>query len=106
MYAPVPAWAPVPTPIQQPSNGLATASMVLGIISVAGLVTVLASACVIPLAILGLILGFVALKRPGGRGKATAGIAMNGLVSVVSLLIVMYVGVSLLVTIFSIAASP
>jgi hypothetical protein len=80
--------------------------MVLGIISVAGLVTVLASACVVPLAIIGLILGFVALKRPGGRGKAAAGIVMNGLVSLLSLLIVMYVGVSLLVTIFSIAASP
>jgi hypothetical protein len=82
------------------------ASMVLGIISVAGLVTVLASACAIPLAIIGVILGFMALKRPGGRGKATAGIVMNGLVSVVSLLIVMYVGVSLLITIFSLAASP
>jgi hypothetical protein len=80
--------------------------MILGIISVAGLVTVLASACVVPLAIIGLILGFVALRRPGGRGKATAGVVMNGLVSLLSLLIFMYVGVSLLVTIFSIAAAP
>jgi hypothetical protein len=103
---PPPVYAPVPTPVQQPGNGLATASLVLGIISVAGLVTVLASACVIPLAIIGLVLGFVALKRPGGRGKATAGIVMNGLVSLLSLLIFVYVGVSLLVTIFSLAASP
>jgi hypothetical protein len=80
--------------------------MVLGILNVIGVVTVLLSACVVPLAILGLILGVVALKRPGGRGKATVGIVMNGLVSVLSLLIVIYVGVSLLVTIFSIAASP
>jgi len=106
VYVPVPVQAPVPSPVQQPSNGLATASMALGIISVAGLVTVLASACAVPLAIVGLILGFVALRRPGGRGKATAGIVMNGLVSLLSLLIFMYVGVSLLVTIFSIAASP
>jgi hypothetical protein len=82
------------------------ASMVLGIISVAGLITVLASVCVVPLAIIGLILGFVAFKRPGGRGKATAGIVMNGLVSLLSLLMAMYVGVSLLAAIFSIAASP
>ena len=80
--------------------------MILGIISVVGLVTVLASACVVPLAIVGLILGFVALRRPGGRGMATAGIVMNGVVSLLSLLIFMYVGVSLLVTIFSLAASP
>jgi hypothetical protein len=80
--------------------------LVLGIISVVGLVTVLASACVVPLAIVGLILGFVALRRPGGWGKATAGIVMNGLVSLLSLLIFMFVGVSLLVTIFAVASSP
>jgi hypothetical protein len=80
--------------------------LVLGIISVVGLVTVLASACVVPLAIVGLILGFVALRRPGGRGRATAGIVMNGLVSLLSLLIFMFVGVSLLVTIFAVASSP
>jgi hypothetical protein len=75
--------------------------MVIGVISLVGVITVLASACAVPLAIVGLILGVVALRRPGGRGRATAGIVMNGLVSLISLLIVLLVGMSLLGAIFT-----
>jgi hypothetical protein len=84
--------------------------MVLGVISLVGVVTVLASACAVPLAIVGLILGFVALRRPGGRGMATAGIVMNGVVSLLSLLIVLLIGLSALIAVVAVmagtAASP
>lgn len=87
----------------RPRNGLATASMVFGIISVAGVVTVLLSACVAPLAFIGVILGFVALRRPGGRGRAVAGIIMNGAVTLLSLVVALagLIGLSLLGALFA-----
>lgn len=63
-----------------PSNGLATAAMVLGIISIPGAIL---SFVDLPIALVGLILGFVGLSRANrlprllqiGKGKAIAGIA-------------------------------
>lgn len=74
--------------------------MVLGVINVVGVITILLSACAVPLAIVGLILGFVALRRPGGRRRALAGVIMNGLISLLSLLIAL-LGLSLLGAIFT-----
>ena len=70
---PVYAYRPV-------SNGLATAAMVLGIISIPGAIM---SFFDLPIAIVGLILGIVGLRRANrlplgyrvGQGKAIAGIA-------------------------------
>ena len=76
-----PAAAPIQTiniqtPAAQPSTGLAVASMVLGIISVftfwipfLGWIPV----------VIGLVLGFVALSKPYGRGMAITGIVCSGL---------------------------
>ena len=53
----------------QPTNGLATAAMILGILAV----------CTGPLlGIPALICGAVALGRPGGRGAAIAGLVLGG----------------------------
>jgi hypothetical protein len=66
----------IQTPVAAPSNGLAVASMVLGIIAVftfwipfLGWIPV----------IIGLVLGVVALSKPYGRGMAITGIACSGL---------------------------
>lgn len=78
-FSPVMAMRPVyvsgPT-----SNGLATVAMVLGIISIPGAMLSLFD---LPIAIVGLILGFIGLSRANrlprlmqvGKGKAIAGIA-------------------------------
>jgi hypothetical protein len=63
------------------------------------MITVIASACVLPLAIPGLICGFVALRRPHRRGMATAGVIMNGIALAVVILAI--AGLSLLVTLLA-----
>lgn len=63
----------------QPSNGLATASMVLGIISIITVLIPIIGMIAWILAPLGLILGFVALGKPGGRGMAIAGIVTSAI---------------------------
>jgi hypothetical protein len=87
MTAPVATPPPTQTiniqaPAVPPSNGLAVASMVLGIIAVftfwipfLGWVPV----------ILGLILGLIALSRPYGRGMAITGVVCSALALVVKL---------------------
>jgi hypothetical protein len=70
--------------------------MILGVVSMLSMITVIGSACVIPLALPGLICGFVALRRPQRRGVATAGVIMNGAALV--LVIVAIAGLSLLVS--------
>ncbi|MCW2603774.1 MAG: hypothetical protein JWN61_1909 [Pseudonocardiales bacterium] len=85
-YAPQ-AQYPLPVMAMQPvytmplaTNGLATAAMVLGIISIPGMILVFFD---LPIAIVGLILGIVGLRRANrmprhlqvGKGKAVAGIA-------------------------------
>ena len=66
----------IQTPAAQPSNGLAVASMVLGIISIftfwipfLGWIPV----------IVGLVLGLIALPKPAGRGMAITGVVCSGL---------------------------
>lgn len=63
----------------QPSNGFAITSLVLGILSllivwipIVGLIGTL-------LAVAGLILGILALKKPGGRGLAIGGIVTSAI---------------------------
>jgi hypothetical protein len=72
-----------PPPIIQPTNGLAVASLVLGILSLVmfwipflGWVPVL----------VGLVLGLVALQQPQGRGMAIVGIVCSGIALALKLL--------------------
>ena len=71
-----PVMAGYPDPATPPTNGAATASLVLGIISL------FAALLFLP-ALVGLILGIVGLRKAGstmppiGRGKAVAGIVMS-----------------------------
>ncbi|MEO3813003.1 DUF4190 domain-containing protein [Sphaerisporangium sp. B11E5] len=60
----------------QPSGGLGTASLVLGILSI-----VLLLVCGIGLltAIAGLIVGFIALARRSNKGRAIVGLVLSGL---------------------------
>jgi hypothetical protein len=65
--------------VQAPGNGMAVASLVLGILSIlfvwipfVGLVSWI-------LAPIGLVLGLVALKQPFGRGMAIAGSICSGI---------------------------
>lgn len=72
---------------QKPRTGLAVAALVLGIV---GLLL-----CWIPvvgsiLAILALIFGIVAVRRPAGRGMATTGIVLGALALVLSVLLAIF----------------
>ena len=71
-----PPVSPAPPPYAQPTNGLAIASMVLGIVALFTFWMPLLGW--IP-AIVGLVLGVVALQRPQGRGMAIAGVVCSGL---------------------------
>lgn len=66
----------IQTPAAEPTNGMAVASLVLGIIAIfffwipfLGWIPV----------ITGLVLGIVALQRPQGRGMAIAGVVCSGI---------------------------
>ncbi len=74
-----------------PSNGLAVASMVLGIIAL--LFFWMPFLGWLPV-VLGLVLGIVALNRPFGRGMAIAGIACSGVALAVKLILLfLFLGV-------------
>lgn len=67
-----------------PANGMAIASLVLGIVSVLivwiPIVGVLGSV----MALIGLVLGILALRRDGGRGLAIGGIVCSGVSLVIT----------------------
>lgn len=97
---PMPTFAPMP-PAHfdiQASNGLATAGMVLGIISIPGATLVFLD---LPIVLLGLVFGILGLRRANrmprqlqvGKEKAIAGIACAciGLVLSVSLMVWIYI---------------
>lgn len=79
---------PTPPVRQKKNNGLAIASMILGIVSLVG------SCCIwyltIPCAVVGLILGIIALKN-GKDGMAIAGIVMSAIGLAIALLVVIFV---------------
>lgn len=75
-----------------PYNGLAIASLVIGIVSIVP--CCLFPYLCIPLNIVGLILGIISRKKPYGRGMGLAGIIVNIaflVLSIVWLIIVLYV---------------
>lgn len=67
-------------------NGLATASMVLGIIAIAIVWIPIIGMIGSLLALVGLVLGFVALQKPTGRGQAIAGIACSAVALAITIL--------------------
>lgn len=81
----------IQTPPVAPTNGLAVASMVLGIIAL--LFFWMPFLGWVPV-VLGLVLGFAALGRPYGRGMAMAGVVCSGVALAVKLiLLVLFFGV-------------
>ncbi len=73
-------------PPRNPSNGLAIASLVLGIVGLLLAIIPIVGVISWILAPLGLILGFVALNKPGGRGMAIGGLITSGLALLVCIL--------------------
>lgn len=65
-------------PQPQPTNGLAIASLVLGIVSILFVWIPIVWLLGTPLAIIGLVLGLLALRRPSGRGLAIGGLVCAG----------------------------
>jgi hypothetical protein len=73
----------IQTPAAPPSNGLAVASMVLGIIAIFTFwIPILGWVPVI----LGLVLGIVAFGKPYGRGMAVTGVVCSGLALLVKII--------------------
>src|SRR5436190_7492498 len=76
---PAPAYTPPPTPPHNEGNGMAVASLVLGILSVlTGWIPIVGLVAWI-LAPLGLIFGFLAIGKPNGKGMAIGGLITSGL---------------------------
>ena len=69
-----------------PSNGLAIGSLVLGILSIVTAIIPFVGIVAWVLAPIGLILGFLARKKPGGQGLAIAGIVTSGIGLVICIL--------------------
>lgn len=65
-------------PQSKPKNGMAVASLILGIIgAIFSFIPVFGAYVAIPLGIIGLILGIVATKKAGKSGMTTAGIVLS-----------------------------
>lgn len=88
-------------PQQQPTNGLAVASLVLGIVSVMFVWIPVVGLLGTLMAIIGLVLGLLALRQPGGRGLAIGGLVCAG----VSLLITAVYVVGAVAVIGAVAAN-
>ncbi|WP_282008732.1 DUF4190 domain-containing protein [Brevundimonas aveniformis] len=69
-----------------PSNGMAIGSLVLGILSIVTAIIPFVGIVAWVLAPIGLILGFLARKKPGGQGLAIAGIVTSGIGLVICIL--------------------
>lgn len=89
-------------PQPQPTNGLAIASLVLGIVSILFVWIPVVGILGTLMAIIGLVLGILALRQPTGRGLAIGGLVCAG----VSLLITaLYVFSAVLGVTFLLGAS-
>ncbi|MCF8504219.1 MAG: hypothetical protein K9G59_04830 [Caulobacter sp.] len=74
------------TPGLAPANGMAIASLVLGIVSVLVVWIPIVGLLGTMMALVGLVLGILGLKKPGGRGLAIGGIVCSGVSLVITLL--------------------
>ncbi|MBX3477320.1 MAG: hypothetical protein KF910_06915 [Brevundimonas sp.] len=72
-------YAAAPAPAAQPTNGMAVASLVLGVLSILFVWIPFVGLISWVLAPVGLVLGLVALGKPTGRGLAIAGAICSGI---------------------------
>ncbi|MCM1024007.1 MAG: hypothetical protein NC395_08130 [Prevotella sp.] len=99
-YAPQQGYAPVQgygMPYQQPSTGMATASLVLGIISICVGLFMFSFPFLFLLPIIGLILGIVfkCKRLPVGKGVSTAGIITSAIGLAIPIALLVFVMVML-----------
>ena len=78
-----------------PTNGLGIASLVLGILSVATVWIPFLGMIAWITAPLGLILGFVGLSKPYGRGVTIAGIICSAIALLIALAWVIFIGAAI-----------
>ena len=71
-------------PVKKNKEGLLTASLVIGIISI--IFSAILNVLIVPLAILGLIFGIVG-KSSKGKGKKIAGIVLNSLALFIAIIV-------------------
>ena len=84
-----------PYPLQPQTNGLGVASLVLGILSIVfGLIPVIGLISWI-LAPVGLVLGFIALGKPIGRGMTIGGLVTSGIGLLICILWVVGLGAAI-----------
>lgn len=82
-----------PAPAQ--SNGLAIASLVLGILSIVFAVIPFIGLIAWLLAPIGLILGFIGMGKPTGRGMAIGGVVTSGIGLAICILWVVGIGAAM-----------
>lgn len=71
-------------PQPQPTNGLAIASLVLGIVSIMFVWIPIIGLLGTVMALVGLVLGILALRQPGGRGLAIGGLVCAGVSMIIT----------------------
>ena len=81
-----------PAPAHQEGNGMAVASLVLGILSVLTAWIPILGLVAWILAPLGLIFGFLAINKPNGKGLAIGGLITSGLGLLICILWVTFLG--------------
>lgn len=79
----------------QPSNGMAVASLVLGIVSIIAAIIPFVGLISWILAPLGLIFGFLSMNKPTGRGMAIAGLITSGIGLLICILWVVGLGAAM-----------
>ena len=75
-----------------PANGMAIGSLIVGILSIVTAIIPFVGIIAWVLAPIGLVLGFLARKRPGGQGLAIAGIVTSAIGLVICILWVIGAG--------------
>lgn len=94
---PVPGWtvassSPVPLPGAVPTNGLAVAALVLGVLAMSLAVNVVLFLAAVPVGLAALVLGVLGTRRAGeagvGKGQAIAGAITGGLGAAAGLLLI------------------
>lgn len=88
--------APPPQTVPRRGRGLAVAALVLGIVAAAGCLVPVLNVGSIVLAVVGLVLGLVALvRRADGKGLSIAGVALSAAAIVVAIVVNVAAGAAL-----------
>jgi len=94
-YQPVVAYGapPVVYPPAQPTNGLAVAALVVGILAFLGSLVPILGIGAILLGVVGVILGIVGLTKHYGKGMAIAGVVLSAIALIIGSIQLAVVGV-------------